>query len=120
MNLLQAAEYLRETHGLDPRWEAHSFEVLRNGVMIRGRIVDAVFKRGPRKGKPNWRACKTLDSAFSVRTEDYEEWIAKREEQRGICKQCAGRGKLFARWSKASGVEHKPCPRCAAKGESNA
>lgn len=116
MNFNQSSEYLRETHGLDPRFAVYAFERVDKATILRGRIVDVLFKSGPRKGKPNWKACKEGEATFVLPDADAEAWLLAREKERGICMDCDGRGEVFARWNKADGTTWKPCKRCAERG----
>lgn len=44
---------------------------------------------------------------------ELEAFAAEYERTTGKCYDCDGSGKVFARWSKADGVEYRTCPACA-------
>lgn len=42
---------------------------------------------------------------------------ARFEAETGLCRECQGKGEVFARWSVTDGTSYRPCRRCAASGK---
>jgi hypothetical protein len=107
--------HARELLDMPPEWRAFRWEAKGRGVLVEGAIPLAVYKRGPRKGKPKWNP-RTDESAIVVLDNMHTEWLAQWESRTGKCHACAGSGQEWAGWSLTTGVSYRPCQRCGATG----
>ena len=48
-------QHARELLGLPPEWKVYRWEVKGPGVQVTGAVTHEVWKRGKRKGHPDWR-----------------------------------------------------------------
>jgi hypothetical protein len=104
----------RRKAGGNEAWEVCAWErVGKDGVIVEGGIP-RVLKSGPRKGKKTWRDMPTQKVVVTVAEIDAEH--ARYEADTGTCGDCFGKGRVFARWSQANGVEMKECGRCKGTG----
>jgi hypothetical protein len=76
--------------------------------------VAPLFKRGPRKGKKNWK--KSTDRRkFAISMERANE-IAAEYRAAGMCDVCGANGKRSVSWSRDTGTSYEPCRACNGTG----
>lgn len=85
-----------------------------NDLVVTGG-VPRVLKSGPRKGRLTWRDVPTQKAVVTGAEIEIEK--VRYEANTGKCGDCMGNGEVFASWSAAEGIKHRPCMRCGGTGE---
>jgi len=113
MNHMEAVAR-RKVGGADD-WQYCRWERIGEGrdMIVEGGIP-RTLKSGPRKGERTWRGQPTQKAVVTGDEIDAEH--ARYEADTGNCGDCFGSGQVFARWSKANGIEKKTCQRCGGTG----
>lgn len=119
MNLRIIEERLRREHNLPDdfyfyRWESHGPPGESWGTTFEGRECP-LFKSGPRKGKPNYRAGGP-PRTFQVGTQTAKDWIAQWVHRTGSCEHCYATGRRIVRTG-VNGSEYAVCRRCNGTGK---
>lgn len=110
-------EQARRVVGIDG-WRLYAIQAIKpSGILIKGAVCTATFKRGPRKGQTNWskRLAETERTVcFSVA--EVDAFRAEWERETGKCNECTGTKQTLARWSSTEGTTYRTCRRCNGTG----
>jgi len=124
VNMVAMGDFVRAKLGLPGGWVAYSFDTkrrMKDGealVEVRG-CVPAIFKRGPRVGKLNYKG-GSEDLSTHILISDVERWLLEREKNEGVCGLCHGSDVEWRGWSAATGTKTIPCRRCQPERDSEA
>lgn len=90
-------------------WKGHTFECVGEDYIVTGSVP--VGKK--RNGTPKWDG--NGEKAIVTRAEVLGE-VKRYEQETKNCSVCLGKKEVLSRWSKANGIELKPCESCGATG----
>ena len=90
-------------------WKGHTFECVGVDYIVTGSVP--VGKK--RSGMPKWDG--PGEKIIVTRAEADAE-VKRYEQETNNCSTCMGKKEVLSRWSKAKGIEMKPCEACGATG----
>lgn len=106
----------RKKLGAAEGWRWFKCESVSGGWIIEGCVPDGTYSRGPRKGRPKFKA---PGDRVVVSEDDVAVQEALYVQATGNCHQCLGTAKQIRSWSKAEGTKHDPCAKCNGTGKAN-
>lgn len=118
--------HCREKYSLPDNWQWFRIEAMPSGGpykfnLLVGNVVTETYKRGPRKGLPNWgKRNKAEDKTLVLMLDDHQRWLEEWESKSGLCWVCEGSGKNVSRvWMEGNEAkrEYTVCRRCKGTGE---
>lgn len=114
--------HARKKLGMPEVWSVYSWECFPNtGEVLYYEVKGAIApprKRGRLKGRHNWiKRDKTTDKTCVITVAEHEQWIKEWEIDTGLCSNCVGEGKVFARWAKDQPVQYRQCRHCQGSGK---
>lgn len=121
MNLNVIERRLKREHGLPEnfefwRWECFPKMAETIYIEFEGGEIQAKFKSGPRKGRPNYRTAINRRT-FAVTIDKGAEWERDYVAETGNCLTCTGTGQEWRGWNRETGNKYRPCGKCQATGK---
>lgn len=105
--------------GMAKGWRWFHVQVKGSGehsvFLAKGGVDGAVFKSGPRKGKPN-PAKRTHVAEIVITCAELDERQGRWEVETGDCHRCGGSGETVARVHRTEGTTYRRCERCKGGG----
>jgi hypothetical protein len=99
-------------------WLAHKWEKVGNGFLVSGCVCTEVYKRGPRKGQPNFsKRDKTTDMVAVISYEAADAFRLEWEQETELCSRCMGKKQIVNAWHHINGTTYRDCPRCKGTGQ---
>ena len=119
------SEHAREMIGNPMDWEVFRFRSLGaekfgdapKVIELTGAMAPR-FMRGKRSGERNWqKRDRGSERTVYITPAEHAAWLEAWSARTGLCRECAGKGEVFARWHHQEGTTYKPCRRCGGTGQ---
>jgi hypothetical protein len=112
---------IAKERGMPEGWQWFQLDAIHDGTLVTGAACNVVFKRGPRKGTPNWdKRDRTTEAKLSIAVAEISERMLLWERETGQCSRCGGDGQELAGWCVAEGHKTRTCGRCDGSGKAPA
>lgn len=112
-------QYIIERWGLDPEWSISQWEEVTSPAPahhVRGAVFERHLLHGIHEVYDYDKPIPGSEWEFTVPSDEYLDWLRKREATSGTCLRCNGVGSVVAGFSMEYGANRTECPRCKGTG----
>lgn len=96
----------------------NNWERASGGHILKAAVCPVVYKRGSRKGKPNWpKRDRSTEATIVFSNAELDALISEWEAETGLCSTCGGDGQEWCGWSAEAGNRYRQCTACGGSGK---
>jgi len=112
------ALHCQEKFKLPEGWGIFIIEAKETFHLITGAVCTEVYKKGHRKGQPNWRRRdRSTQATVTLTCAEHEIWLHGWEQKTGKCSVCQGFGERVVGWNVDTGIRYAKCKSCGGSGK---